>query len=139
MRTKGEIYMGSEYADSAAVAAAGSALVIVYVIAIVFCIIAFVAMWKLFSKAGEAGWKCLIPIYNSYILFKIVYGNGLKFLLLLVPVLNVVIGIVFYFRLAQVYGKGAGFGFLTLLFPEICLPVLAFGKSEYQGPIDSFI
>lgn len=131
--------MGSEYTDSAAVAAAGGALVVYYIIAIIIGIICLVAFWKLFTKAGEAGWKCLIPIYNEYILFKIVYGNGLKFLLLLVPVLNCVVSIAFFFRLAQVFGKGAGFGFLTLLFPEICLPILAFGKSEYQGAVDSFI
>lgn len=34
-------------------------------------ILMIVAMWKLFKKAGEPGWKALIPIYNAYILFKI--------------------------------------------------------------------
>ena len=30
-------------------------------------VVVLVAQWKLFSKAGEAGWKCLIPFYNYYI------------------------------------------------------------------------
>lgn len=38
---------------------------------IAFWILMVVAMWKIFSKAGEAGWKSLIPIYNVYIYFKI--------------------------------------------------------------------
>jgi hypothetical protein len=29
-------------------------------------------MWKIFEKAGEAGWKSIIPIYNVYIMYKIV-------------------------------------------------------------------
>ena len=31
-----------------------------------------VALWRIFDKAGEAGWKSLIPLYNVYILYKIV-------------------------------------------------------------------
>ena len=32
-------------------------------------------MWKIFTKAGEKGWKALIPIYDMYILFKIVWNK----------------------------------------------------------------
>jgi hypothetical protein len=42
------------------------------IIAIVWGILAIVAMWKIFTKAGEAGWKSIIPIYNVYIMYKIV-------------------------------------------------------------------
>ena len=38
---------------------------------IAVAIISIIAMWKIFTKAGEKGWKSLIPIYNVYILFKI--------------------------------------------------------------------
>lgn len=31
-----------------------------------------IADWKIFVKAGEKGWKALIPIYNFYIMLKIV-------------------------------------------------------------------
>lgn len=120
-------------------AAAGSVLTVYFIIIGVVAVISIAACWKLFSKAGEAGWKSIIPIYNMYILFKIVYGNGLKFLLLLIPILDFIVMIALYFRLAKVYGKGAGFGVLLLLFEPIALPILAFGNSEYQGPVDSFI
>ena len=33
------------------------------------------AMWKIFKKAGQEGWKSIIPIYNTYVLFEI---SGLK-------------------------------------------------------------
>ena len=34
-------------------------------------ILLIIAGWKIFEKAGEKGWKILIPIYDVYILFKI--------------------------------------------------------------------
>lgn len=111
-------------------------LIIIYIALAIFFI---VCEWILFKKAGKPGWAILIPFYNLYVLFDIVYGKGIKFLLLLVPLLNIVVGIAYYIRLAQVYGKSTGFGVLNLFFPFICIPILAFGKSEYQGPIDSFI
>ena len=39
---------------------------------IVFIILIIVAEWRIFEKAGEKGWKSLIPIYGQYILFKII-------------------------------------------------------------------
>ena len=38
----------------------------------VFYILIIIANWKIFEKAGEPGWKAIIPIYNIYIMFKIV-------------------------------------------------------------------
>lgn len=33
-----------------------------------FVVIMIVALWKIFTKAGEKGWKSLIPLYNGYVL-----------------------------------------------------------------------
>ena len=30
-------------------------------------------LWKIFVKAGDKGWKGVIPFYNSYIVFKLVW------------------------------------------------------------------
>ncbi len=99
-----------------------------------------VAWWFLFNKAGEEGWKAIIPFYDIYTMFDIVYGNGWKALLLLVPILNVVLLILFPFRLCQAYGKGIGFGILTFLFSPIMMLYLAFDKNTtYYGPVASFI
>ena len=40
-------------------------------IAIMFAVLQIIAAWKIFEKAGEKGWKSLIPFYNIYIFFKI--------------------------------------------------------------------
>ncbi len=102
-------------------------------------ILMVVANWMLFAKAGEAGWKSLIPFYNAYIQFKIVYGNGWKFLLCLIPIVGSIVSLVFYVRMAQVYGKGIGFGILNILFTPITMLIMAFGNAQYEGPVDSFI
>ena len=52
-------------------ALAGGLLGTIIVASIAVAILMIVAMWKLFTKAGEKGWKSLIPIYDVYILFKI--------------------------------------------------------------------
>ena len=49
----------------------GAFLGIVIVISLVIGILQIIGTWKVFTKAGEKGWKCLIPIYNVVILFRI--------------------------------------------------------------------
>ena len=39
---------------------------------LIYYILLVIAGWKIFEKAGEKGWKSLIPIYNTYIFYKIV-------------------------------------------------------------------
>lgn len=45
------------------------------VIGFAYWIIMTVAHWRLFTKAGEKGWKSLIPIYSDYVLFKLVWNT----------------------------------------------------------------
>ena len=42
--------------------------IFILVIAIVIGILTILAHWKIFTKAGEKGWKAIIPIYNIIIL-----------------------------------------------------------------------
>ena len=51
---------------------AGAVVGMIAVFVLVFYVLTVIATWKIFKKAGEPGWKCLIPIYNLYIMYKIV-------------------------------------------------------------------
>ena len=55
------------------------AFLIVYLILIFVSmavgILDIVAYWKLFEKAGEPGWKSLIPFYNLFVITKIALTN----------------------------------------------------------------
>jgi hypothetical protein len=102
-----------------------------YLVAIV---VAIVAMWKIFTKAGEAGWKSLIPFYNTYTLFRIAGRNGWWFLLLGVPIVNFVLLIVLALDLAKHFGKSSLFAiFGLILFPYVGYLMLAFGEAKYVG------
>lgn len=39
---------------------------------VIFYVLFIIAGWRIFEKAGEKGWKALIPLYNMYIMYKIV-------------------------------------------------------------------
>lgn len=105
-----------------------------YICSLVFYIICVVALWKMFEKADEAGWKSIIPLYNLYILFKIAWGKGWMFLLLLIPIVNIVIGIMLDIKLAKAYGGGVGMILLCIFLPTIAYLILGFGGAEYIGP-----
>ena len=100
----------------------------------IISVLTIIAMWKIFEKAGEAGWKAIIPFYNAYTLCKIVDGNGWKFFLLCIPIVNIVYGIIFSIRMAKVFGKSTGFGIGLLLLSTIFTLMLGFGSAEYMGP-----
>lgn len=105
-----------------------------WVFTLIICILFIVAWWKIFEKAGEAGWKSIIPFYNYYILFKIAWGNGLLFLLMFIPFVNFIIAIILEVKLAKAYGQSGGFAVGLIFLPNIFTLILAFGSSQYVGP-----
>ena len=94
--------------------------------------VGFVASyWVIFTKAGEDGWKCLIPIYNLIVILKIVNKPVWWIILILIPLVNIVIAILVNIALAKAFGKGTGFGIGLTLLAIIFAPLLAFGDAEY--------
>lgn len=108
------------------------------VVVIALLVLTIVASWKIYTKAGKAGWASLIPIYNTVVMFQIVGLNPWLLCILLVPFVGWIAGIVFVimvpFRLAKSFGKDIGWGFGLWLLPNIFQLILAFGSSEYVGP-----
>jgi hypothetical protein len=92
------------------------------------------ACWKIFTKAGQPGWAAIIPIYNWYILCKIVGRPGWWVILFFIPFINFIIGIIVCIDLAKSFGKGVGFAIGLILLGVIFFPILGFGSAQYQGP-----
>lgn len=126
--------MESVNMDAAAIAVASTFFIAYMVVALAICVVMYVAMWKMFVKAGKPGWACLVPFYNTYCLFDMAFGNGWLFLLMFVPCVNFVFAIMLYFKLASAFGQGVGFGFGLLFLNPIFMLILGFGKAEYVGP-----
>jgi len=96
-------------------------------------ILLIICYWKLYEKANEPGWAAIVPFYNTYVLFKMAFGSGWMFLLLLVPIVNIVFAIMLPFKLAKAFGKSSGFGVGLWLLPIIFYPLLAFSNDKYVG------
>lgn len=86
------------------------------------------SFWKLFTLAGEEGWKSLIPIYNTYIMLNIIGKPTSWLLLMLIPGVNVVIGIIVIIDFLKCYGKDTGFAIGAILLPIVFFPLLAFSS-----------
>ena len=129
------------------------------VVALVWYIILVVANWKIFTKAGEAGWKSIIPFLNNYVLYKISWntkmfwvslgatalaavfsslagenGGFLSVLSLICSVALIVITVMQVHKLSKSFGHGIGFTLGLIFLSPIFTLILGFGKSEYIGP-----
>lgn len=137
------------YADYNTAAATGLGAVlgaffgVIMLAVLVMLVLQIVAMWKLFTKAGEKGWKAIIPFYNMAILYKISGMSPwlvLLYLGMLIPVVNFVVAIVIAvlslyqpINLAKAFNKSTGFTVGMIMLSFVFNLILGFGKSEYVG------
>ena len=134
----------SSYADMATFASVATlaSLISTYsLIILAFYVLIIVAQWKIFTKAGQEGWKALIPIYNVVVLYKIIGLSPwlpLLYLLSVVPVvgwiISIALSIVSTVKLAKAFNQSTAFIFGLLFLSPIFQMILGFGKAEYVGP-----
>lgn len=102
-------------------------------LSLIITIIVLIALWKMFKKAGQPGWGCIVPIYNLICFGRIAFGNGALGLLALIPGANLIFLMVVYFCIAKKFGKGTGFAIFSALLPGVAVLILGFGNAEYEG------
>ncbi len=142
----------------------GGMVVTFVVLSIVLGVLLIIAHWKMFTKAGQPGWKSIIPIYSDYVLFDLVWDTKNFFIYLALSVGTYVLSmfstnaqtgesnpivaflclaaaiatLVWWIRLqlktAAAYGKSTGFGVGLILLPNIFTLILGFGDAQYVGP-----
>lgn len=110
-----------------------SVLLVLCAIGVIVCLLIIAGQWMVFERAGQAGWKCLIPFYNLYILMEIAGKPGWWMFLLFIPLIGVAVYLFAMLSLARKFGRSELFGVGLFFLPMIFFPVLAFGGSEYQG------
>ncbi|NDO18994.1 hypothetical protein FMM68_04920 [Lachnospiraceae bacterium MD329] len=136
-----------------------TAMVTMSVMILALYVITVIAYWQIFKKAGEKGWKSLIPLYNSYIMYKISWKTSMFWIMLILDIvyavlacINVyaqngilsflsfaiyiavfVIAIISMHKLSKAFGHGAGFTVGLVLLSPIFILILAFGSSQYVG------
>ena len=130
---------------------------IFWVLTVIWYILVVAGAWMMFQKAGEAGWKAIIPIYNMYIVYKICWNTSLfwvwfgisvfaavfgfqtettaGFAYIIAMVLSLVqmlIQVTCCYRLSFAFGHGLLYGLGLYFFPFIFTVILGFGSSAYQ-------
>ena len=128
------------------------------IFALVWWILQIIANWNIFTKAGEAGWKSLIPIYGDYVSYKIAWQtsyfwlsfilgivasyvssanlNESMFLTVIATLLRIVIAVInimYCIKLSRAFGHGIGFAIGLILLQPIFLLILGFGSDPYYG------
>ena len=122
---------GSEYEGGGAGGAlAGGFFMVIW---LVVAVVMIAAAWKIFTKAGQPGWACIVPIYNIVVMLQIVKRPLWWIILMLIPFVNVVVAIIVALDLAKVFGQGTGFAIGLILLPFVFYPILGFGDARYQG------
>ncbi|MDD2973034.1 MAG: DUF5684 domain-containing protein, partial [Lachnospiraceae bacterium] len=61
------------------------------------------------------------------------WKNGWYFLLMVIPIVNIVVWIITMNKLSKSFGKGTGFTVGLVLLSIIFLGILAFGSDTYQA------
>ena len=111
----------------------GTFWLIYSLVVLLVSVVTIVSFWRMFEKAGEKGWKSLIPLYNAYIMFKVAGYNGWMFLLLIIPIVNIVILVLLSLRLAARFGKSDLFAIVAIfLFNPIGYWIIGLGDSKYK-------
>lgn len=132
-------------------------LTTILLLELVWFILQIIADWKIFSKAGVAGWKSIIPIVNTFVEYDICWSGiyGLLFLITsflfnfmsvgadapvwktviscICGVVALILHIVQSFKLSKAFNHGIGLGLVLFFLGPIGRLVLGFGGSQYVG------
>lgn len=134
-------------------------MVVIIIISLVIAILKLIGTWKMLTKAGESGWKSLIPFYNQWTLCKvagispywvlemiivsmintvlngILGSNVISVILSLIVYANTIyFWVILSISLAKSFGKDTGFGVATVFFSFITYPMMGMGSATYAGP-----
>ncbi len=120
-----------ESSDAGTIAAIVAGLGIFLLFFFAFFVFFIICHWKIFTKAGQEGWKSLIPFYNAYVQLQITKQPTIWLLYFFIPFVNIYFGIKHIHGLSRAFGKDVGFTVGIILLPIIFYPILAFGDSKY--------
>lgn len=135
---------------------AGAFVLVIFMFLILAAWLVFylIGMYKFFEKAGQPGWKGLIPYYNNYVMavdmgglrwywFAIAVGCSL---LTAIPIIGVIISLIgifanvnMYYNLSKKLNKSTGWIVLATLFGGIVIPLLGFMNNttwNQAAPVD---
>lgn len=130
---------------------------------IAWYVLVVIGAWQMFTKAGEAGWKALIPLYNLYIVFKFSWQTMYFWVWLALTVISALMGanandatgmmywaawIIGFiqllilcnlaFKVSASFGHGIWFALGLYFFPFLFTLIIGFGSSRYVGNYSTY-
>lgn len=112
-------------------AAAAAIGIIYFILIIIFYVYFAICLMKIAKKTNtENGWFAWIPILNVFLMLMIAKKPLWWFVLLLIPIVNIIISIIVWMAIAEARGKPSWIGVLMIIpFLNIIIPgYLAFSK-----------
>lgn len=100
-------------------------------ILLLFVLLIYEALWKIYKKAGKAGWASLVPIYSIIVLLDIVKKPSWWLLLLLIPIVNIIFAIWMTNLLSKRFGKNESFTLGLIFLPFVFYPLLGLSKTQF--------
>lgn len=96
------------------------------IMSIVFSIMTIVGLWKIFEKCEEKGWKALIPVYNSFIEFKLFWKKKMfAVYIAIVAAYLIVYSIFIAFAInSSADFSSLGIGILAILLLALCVALI---------------
>lgn len=86
-----------------------------------------------FSKAGLPRWAAVVPFYNVYLLVVgVAQLSVLWFVLLWIPVVQIVAALLVNVEVARRFGRSEGFGLGLAMVGFVFYPLIGFGDAQYQ-------
>lgn len=82
------------------------------IFALIFIVISIAGLWKIYEKAGEPGWKCIIPFYGQFIEFRFCWKTSMFWIYL---VLSLLCGVVYSIMDPSGTGDLANASFLLVI------------------------
>jgi signal peptidase I len=97
----------------------------------------FAGLYKIFEKAGEKGWKALVPVYQFVIWLKILKKPWWWVILILVPTISWLMLFILFVETAKAFGKRTVKEHcMAILGYYVYMPFLGFGKENtWNGPM----
>ena len=138
--------MDYSYSYDAGGGAAAAFLIVIWIVMLVFAVLAIIGLWKTLNKAGLPGWAAIIPFYNQYNIVKLSNRPPYFFWIMLgcsllawIPFIGwllmigiFVLWIFMALDIAANFGQGTGFAILLIIFPSIMFLFLGFGSYEFR-------
>lgn len=91
----------------------------------------FLGLWKIFEKAGYAGWKSIVPVYNMIVWLKVLERPMWWLVFIAIPYISIFMFFLMVWKTIRRFGKTS---YLVLIpatcFPCIYFPYLGFSRKE---------